>query len=405
MSFDFDRIPQRRGTGSTKWEYYPEDVLPMWVADMDFASPEPVLRALHERVDHGFFGYETDPTWLPKDVYERVVATCRPPVYRLAEVVCERMERLYRWRITPEDILFLPSLVAGINLSCRAVGQPGESVLMLTPTYPPFLSAPKNHQLALDTFELTLLQGERTIDYAIDFDAFDAAFHGGTRMFLLSNPHNPVGKDHDAATLARLAESCLRHDVVICSDEIHCELLLGETRHVPLAAIAPEIAARTITLMSPSKTFNLPGLGCGLAIVTDPELRARLRRAAEGIVPHPGTLGYAGALAAFSEGGEWLAALRRYLTANRDLYVSYIVERLPQLRTTVPDSTYLGWIDCREAGIAGNPQRFFLEQAKVALSDGATFGPGGAGFVRLNFGCPRALLLEGLERMRVALER
>jgi cystathionine beta-lyase len=405
MSHDFDHIPQRRGTGSTKWELYPEDVLPMWVADMDFASPEPVMRALHERVSHGYFGYETDPVWLPKEVYERVVATCRPPVYRLAEAVCERMEHLYQWRITPEDIVFLPSLVAGINVTCRAIGQPGDSVLTLTPTYPPFLTAPRNHQLVLDTLELPLLRRERTIDYAIDFDAFDAAIHERTRLFLLSNPHNPIGRDYDAATLARLAEICLARDVVICSDEIHCDLLLNETPHVPLASIAPEIAARTITLMSPSKTFNLPGLGCGLAIVTDPELRARLKKASEGIVPHPSTLGYTGALAAFTQGGEWVAALRRYLAANRDLYVSYVVEHMPGLRTTVPDSTYLGWIDCREAGIEGSPYRFFLEQAKVAFSDGASFGPGGEGFVRLNFGCPRALLLEGLERMRMALER
>ncbi|MEN9936559.1 MAG: hypothetical protein RLZZ387_3138 [Chloroflexota bacterium] len=382
--FNFDQIIERRGTGSAKWEYFPEDVLPMWVADMDFPSPEPVVRALQERVAHGFFGYESHPA-------------------RLAEVICERMARLYQWSVTPDQIVFLPSLVTGINVVCRAAGSPGDSILTLTPVYPPFLSAPGNFQLTCDTVELRLVQHDRTIGYEVDFDAFEAAFHERTRMFLLCNPHNPTGVAYDRATLERFAEVCARHDVIICSDEIHCDLLLGGA-HTPIAALSPEIADRTITLMAPSKTFNLPGLKCGFAIVTNPELRKRVLAAENGIVPHINIMGPLATLAAYTEGGPWLEALLPYLAANRDLYVSYLVEHMPQLRTTVPEATYLGWIDCRGAGITGDPYAFFLKEGKVALSRGADFGRGGEGFVRFNFATPRALLLEGLERMRGALE-
>lgn len=385
MPFDFDTIVPRRGIGSAKWELYPEDVLPMWVADMDFRSPEPVIRALHERVEQGTFGYAVPPA-------------------QLAEVICARLARLYNWTVTPEEIVYLPSLVAAINVLCRAIGEPGDHVLTLTPAYPPFLSAPANHGRVCDTLELSCTRHDRILSYHLDLDAFAGALHERTRLFLLSNPHNPVGLAYDAATLRAMAEACLRNGTLICSDEIHCDLLLGETRHIPLATLGPEIAAQTITLLSPSKSFNLPGLGCGIAVVPSAELRARLARASAGIVPYVNAMGFAAALAAFSQGDPWLAALRTYLTANRDYYVQYLVELMPRLRTTAPEATYLGWIDCREAAIDGSPYRFFLEQAKVALSDGAAFGAGGAGFVRLNFGCPRTLLSEGLERMRAALE-
>ncbi len=385
MNYDFDTIIPRRGTGSAKWEYYPEDVLPMWVADMDFRSPEPVIRALRERADQGTFGY-----------------TMPPP--RLAPLICERLERLYGWRVTPEQIVYVPSLVVAINLLCRAVGAPGDHVLTLTPAYPPFLSAPGFHDRVCDTLELTREVQGTTLSYRLDLEAFASALQPRTRLFLLSNPHNPVGLMYDPATLRGMAEACLRNDTLICSDEIHCDLVLETKRHTPIATLDPEIAARTITLLSPSKSFNLPGLGCGFMVVPGAELRARLARASAGIVPYVNAMGYAAALAAFEAGEPWLEALRAYLSANRDFYLGYLREHMPRLRTTAPEATYLAWIDCREAGIADNPYRFFLERARVALSDGTAFGPGGEGCVRLNFGCPRALLAEGLERMRAALE-
>ncbi|MEI6775612.1 MAG: PatB family C-S lyase [Chloroflexales bacterium] len=385
MSFDFDQIIPRRGTGSIKWEHYPEDVLPMWVADMDFVSPEPVVRALRERAEHGIFGYPSPPA-------------------DLVPLICQRMADLYNWQVMPEQVLFVPGLVSAINVLCRAIGQPGDHVVTLTPAYMPFFSAPTNQGRICDTFDMTRVdQGDGTISYRLDLEGFAASLHPQTRLILLSQPHNPIGIEYDRETLARLSEICIERGIVICSDEIHCDLVLGDTCHTPTASISPEIAANTVTLLAPSKTFNLPGLGCGIAIVQNEKLRRKIHKAEVGIVPHVNAFGYIGAYAAYREGGPWLDALRAYLTENRDFLVNYLAEHMPQLRTTVPNATYLAWIDCREAGIVGNPAAFFLEKAKLALSDGHAFGENGTGFVRLNFGCPRPTLLDGLTRMRDAL--
>ncbi|MBX0329062.1 PatB family C-S lyase [Oscillochloris sp. ZM17-4] len=386
MSFDFDQITPRRGTGSAKWELHPDGVLPMWVADMDFASPEPVIRALRERAEHGLFGYAMPPA-------------------DLVPLICRRMADLYGWQVTPEQVMFLPGLVSAINVLCRATGEPGDHVVTMTPAYMPFLSAPANQGRVCDTFDMTYeRRDDGTISYSLDVDAFAASLHPQTRLILLSQPHNPVGIEYDRETLARLAEVCTERGIVICSDEIHCDLMLGGTRHTPTATLSPEIAANTVTLLAPSKTFNLPGLGCGIAIVQNEELRKKIAQTEAGIVPHVNAFGYIGAYAAYSEGGPWLEAVLAYLTENRDTLVRYIAEHMPQLHTTVPNATYLAWIDCREAGIEGAPGTFFLDQAKVALSDGAAFGENGNGFVRLNFACPRPMLLDGLGRMRAALE-
>lgn len=381
-TFNFDQVMDRRGSGCLKWDVYGPGVLPLWVADMDFPSPEPVIRALHQRVDCGFFGYEM-------------------PSPELAAVICERLKQRYQWAVTPEQIVFLPSLVTGINVACRAFGQPGEGVLVQTPVYPPFLTAPGSHGLTLQTAQLTLVGDGRTIHYEIDYAAFEAAITPQTRLFLLCHPHNPTGCDYSVEQLSRLAEICLRHQVIVCSDEIHCDLLLGDTRHTPLGALSPEIAARSMTLMAPSKTFNVPGLSCSFAVIASPDLRQRVNQACMGIVPHVNALGLAAALAAYREGDEWLAALCQYLTANRDALVSYVTERLPDVRITVPQATYLAWLDCRKCR-GDSPYKFFLERAKVALNDGSTFGAGGQGFVRLNFGCPRSTLMEALDAMEAA---
>ncbi|GAB4430555.1 MAG: PatB family C-S lyase [Anaerolineae bacterium] len=384
MHYNFDQYIERRGGESYKWNDYGDEVLPLWVADMDFAVPEPVIRALHERVAHGIFGYGR-------------------PSPKLLDVICDRMQQLYHWTVSPEQIVFLPGLVTGLNVVSRAIGSPGTGVLVQTPVYPPFLKAPLNHGRILDGTELVARREGRRLVYELDYDAFEAAITPRTRLFLLCNPHNPVGYCYTAAELTRMAEICLRHNLVICSDEIHCDLLLGSAQHVPLASLAPEIAERTITLMAPSKTFNLAGLKCSFAIVSNPDLRRRLNMVSAGMALAVNVMGFTAALAAYRDGGEWLDQLRRYLTANRDFVVNYVQEYLPGLTTTVPEATYLAWFDCREAGIEGNPFQFFLKQARVALNDGAHFGPGGEGFVRLNFGCPRSILTQALERMRTAL--
>ncbi len=381
MIDDFDQLIERRHTNSLKWSRYGEDVLPLWVADMDFASPQPIIRALHERVAHGVFGYSLPPT-------------------ELREVIVERLQRLYGWQVAPDALLFLPGVIAGFNLVCHALATPGDGVLFQTPAYPPILRAPANAGLASHEAELT-----RRADgwYEIDFDLFEQAITDQTRIFILCNPHNPVGRVFRQDELERMAEICLRRNMVICADEIHCDLVFSGHRHLPIASLSPEIAERTITLMAPSKTFNIAGLQCAVAIAQNETLRRRIAETHRDLVHPPNVLGYVAALAGYRDGGPWLEALLRYLEANRDYLVDYVNSRLPGIAAYKPEGTYLAWLDCRQAEIAGNPHEFFLEKARVALNDGATFGKGGEGFVRLNFGCPRSTLREALERMRTAL--
>jgi len=404
MNYDFDQVIERRGSNAIKWDFYPADVLPLWVADMDFSAPEPILAALQAKVAHGIFGYEIPPK-------------------KLLELVARRMERLYDWQVTPEMVIAIPGIVTGFNVAAGVACAPGEGILMQPPVYFPFLEVHENLGLVRQLAPLTQVDEEHTLHYEVDFDAFEAALNSGgarTRLFLLCQPHNPTGQIYSRDQLSRVAEICLRNnDVVICSDEIHSELLLGrpstslrtaqdKAQHIPLATLSPEIAARTITLVAPSKTFNVPGLFCGCAIIPNDELRQRFKKEVERLTLHVSSLGMVAAQAAFSgECDDWLTELCRYLTANRDFLVAFVKNNLPGIRTTVPDATYLAWLDCNElvksGKISGSPYKFFLHKAKVALNDGATFGPGGEGFVRLNFGCPRATLVEALERMKAAL--
>ena len=389
MPYNFDELIDRRGRpGSHKWNFYPEDVIPMWIADMDFRAPNVVLNALREKVEHGILGYEQASD-------------------ELIQVVCERMQRLYNWRVTPQQIIVVPGLVTGINAVARALCQPGDGVLMHTPVYSPFLEVPKNQNLVKQTTPFICISDGRTLHYEIDFDAFEAAISDYTRLYLLCHPHNPIGKTFSRAELTRLGEICLRHNAIICSDEIHAELLLDDNPHTPLAAVSPEIAARTVTLIAASKTFNTAGLFCSFIIVPDADIRQKIIAATEGTVPWVNAMGLAAALAAFRDDpdtNEWHTSLLQYLKANRDTLVDYVTTRLPDIKTTVPQATYLAWLDCRDAKL-GDPFEFFMQKAKVALSDGIAFGPGGEGFVRLNFGCPRSRLLEALDRMKAALSQ
>jgi cystathionine beta-lyase len=380
MPGNLDQYIDRQSTDSVKWSAYDRDVLPLWVADMDFPAPEPVIRALRERVDHGIFGYARAPEGL-------------------REVFQERLARLYGWQVEQEMILFTPGVVSAFHVACRAVGQPGDGVLVEPPVYPPMLSAPAASERTCQLVSLVEHDGL----YTRDLEAFEEAITPRTALLLLCSPHNPVGRVFRRDELEAVAEVCLRHNVVICSDEIHCDLVFPGHPHVPMASLAPEVAARTITLFAPSKTFNVPGMGCSVAVIPDPELRAAFKKAAAGIVPHVNVLGYVAALAAYRDGQAWLEEVLAYLEGNCDDLLDYLAAHMPALHCRRPEGTYLAWIDCREAGLPGIPQTFFLEKARVALSDGALFGPGGEGFVRLNFACPRTILTEALERMRRAL--
>lgn len=374
---DFDQIIDRGETSSLKWERYRgRDILPLWVADMDFRSPPAVVDALRQRVAHGIFGY----TLAPKELYEAIIG---------------HLAGDFGWRIEAEWIVWLPGVVTGLNASGRAVGEAGDDVLTLTPVYPPFLTAPGlsgRNTLAVPLAD----DGER---WTLDMDRIENAITPRTRLFLLCNPHNPVGRVFDERELGQLADLCERRGIIICSDEIHYGLVLDRgRRHIPTASLSPETASRTITLLAPSKTFNIPGLGCSFAVIPSPELRQRFARVIDGIVPHVNALGYTAALAAYRDSRQWHHELLDYLRANRDL-VEESVGRMPGISMRHVEATYLAWIDCTKLE-RENPAAFF-EEAGVGLSDGKSFG--GRGFMRLNFGCPRALLQESLHRMENAL--
>ena len=382
MGHDFDRIVDRRNTDSNKWRKFPPDVLPLWVADMDFPSPPAVVAALKARVEQGFFGYPAEHTDLP-------------------EIVAERLVKRYGWLVSPEAVMPLPGVIAGFNLACRALTTPGDGLLIQTPVYPPILRAAGNHGLTRDAHALTRRPDGR---YTVDLDTFAATIRERTRAFLLCSPHNPVGRVFNRTELEGMATACLRRNVWIIADEIHCELLLDGRAHVPIASLAPEVEERTVTFMAPSKTFNLPGLKCAVAIVPSAALRERLTAAIADLVPKINVLGHTAAVAAYRDGDAWLESLLRYLEHNRDFLAREIAARLPGVTLAPPEATYLAWLDCRAARIPdSDPHTYFLERARVALNDGKTFGPGGEGFVRLNFACPRPLLADGLERMARAL--
>src|SRR5438552_4344291 len=381
MTYDFDRLVDRRRTDSSKWQKYGPDVLPLWIADMDFQSPEPVIRALRGRVEHGVFGY---------------LAFEQPEFH---ELFADRLLKRYNWRVSPDAVVLIPGVIPGFNVAGRVLAAPGDGLILQTPVYPPILRAASSIGL---TREEAPLARRPDGSYAPDLDAFAAAIRERTRFFLLCNPHNPVGRVFSRDELTRLAEVCLRRGLAIVADEIHCELTLDGQRHTPIASLAPEISERTITLMAPSKTFNLAGLKCSVAVIPNAALREKFIAARADLVQTVNVLGFTAAFAAYRDGQPWLEELLRYLEANRDFAVEYVRTRLPGVRVATPEATYLAWLDCRNArAAAADPFTFFLEKARVALNDGALFGAGG--FARRNFACRRSLLTESLDRMSLAL--
>lgn len=378
MPFDFESIRHRHGTDSQKWQKYRDrDVLAMWVADMDFHCAPTIVEALKVRADDGVFGY------------------CRP-VDSTIEAVLAYLEKNLGWKVDAEWLVWLPGLVPGINLSCRGVGERGDAVLVPTPVYPPFLVAPRMAER--DLISVPLIRNHD--GWEIDWDAMERAVTPRTRLVLLCSPHNPVGRVWRKAELEQLAAFCARHNLVICSDEIHCDLILDEVPHVATATLGPEIAARTITLLAPSKTYNIAGLACSYAVIPDPALRRSFRRAGIGVLGEVNNFGYAACEAAYRTAEPWRQELLVRLRANRDLLEQTVnSDALPGVAMTHIEATYLAWLNV-EALKLNDPVGFF-ESGGVGLSGGAAFGD--ARYVRLNFGCPEALLREGLTRMQRAI--
>jgi len=382
MSFEFETCPERSRTDSQKWQKYAgKDILPMWVADMDFKSSPAIIAALQERVAHGVFGYAR-------------------PVKSTVDAVVAAMEQRYGWRIEPAWLVWLPGLVVGLNITAQAFAQPGEEILTLTPVYPPFMTAPKNSARVSVQVPFHLNATEHR--WEIDWTALEHAVTPRTKLFYLCNPHNPLARVWRREELVRLGEFCVRHNLLLCSDEIHCDLILDALPHIPSALLGEEIARRTITLMAPSKTYNVPGLGTSFAIIPDAALRAQFIRAATGVMAEVTNLGFTACEAAYRDSEPWRQGLLHTLRSNRDLLLDFVARELPGITIEAPvEATYLVWLNVSALNLADPIAHF--EQHGVGLSDGAFFASPRGRHVRINIGCPRPTLVEALTRMQRAL--
>ncbi len=379
----FDERLERRGTYSSKWEKYAgTDIIPLWVADMDFRAAPAIRSALAAEIEHGVFGYSVRHEMLP-------------------QVVVDYLQLEYGWSVAPSSITWLGGLVPGLNLACRALCAADEAVITATPIYPPFMSAALNASRAL--LKVPLLDNDGLWEW--DFKQLEHKISISTikpRLLLLCNPHNPVGRMWRRHELERLLDIVLRYDLLVCSDEIHCDLILSEpAKHIPFASLSAEASSRTITLMSPSKTYNLAGLNCAFIVAENPVLQQKLVEFSRGLMPSPNLLGLRACEVALTECRQWRLELLEYLRGNLNLLKTALAASGMQL--TIPEATYLAWIDGRDFMAKhkiSNLAEFFAD-AGVGLSDGADFGA--PGFVRLNFGTQRELLREALGRMLMAM--
>ena len=378
MTYNFDEIIDRKNTDSFKWDFFqdPEGTIPMPVADMDFRSPEPILQALREVTEHGVFGYSIVPE-------------------ELKNVLQERLERLYGWKTEKEWQVWIPGLVPAITATCRAIGEIGDGVLTSIPVYHPFHLAPGYVGKKLQTFPMM----EQNNRWTFDFEALENAITADTKLFMLCNPYNPSGTVFTREELEKLASICQKHNLIICADEIHCDLILDENKkHIPIASLSQESENQTITLLAPSKTFNIAGLGCSVAIIPNSVLRKKFEDAKNGFFPPLPRHSMAAALAAYKDCEDWRINLIKYLKSNHD-YLYQELNGYKGLKMIPLEATYLAWIDAKATGI-DNIQEQILKSG-VRVMDGKTFM--GDGFFRLNFACPKSVLVTAVERIKRVL--
>ncbi len=388
MHIDFDTIVDRQNTNSVKWDLAEnltgvDDVLPLWVADMDFPAPAPVLDALQRRVAHGIFGYSV----IPDTCYDAIIQWVR---------------KRHQWVIEKDWIVFSSGVVPAIHWIVMAWTQPGDRVIVQPPVYYPFFRAARVNNCDVVENPLVLQNGR----YAMDFDHLEQVIDERTKVFVLCSPHNPVGRLWTREELGRLGELCVQHDILLCSDEIHWDLALAGHRHISMASVSDAIAQQTITLTAPNKTFNLAGISIAMAIIPNPRLRAKFVGMQQelGIHVSGNVFGAVAAEAAYTYGEEWLGRLLKYIQENLEFLDQYLEQRLPQIRLVQPEGTYLAWLDFRALGLGDAEfKNFLLHEAKIWLNDGPSFGTGGSGFQRLNLACPRAILQEALERLERAV--
>lgn len=384
----FDRIIDRTGSESMKWVYPRrvlgvEDALPMWVADMDFEAPPAVVEALKRRVEHGVFGYPLAP----------------PSFF---EAAAGWMERRHGWTVEKDWLVMTPGIVPALNFIVRAFSRPGDPVIVQPPVYHPFYYAIENNGRRVVRNPLRF-DGRR---YTMDLDDLRAKIDAPGRLLILCSPHNPTGRVWTREELEALGRIAVERDLLVVSDEIHHDLVYGGRRHHVFAALSPELARRTVTCVAPSKTFNIAGLATAAVVAADPDLRKRFEDESERSGFDLGNaLGIVAFEAAYAHGDGWLDELLPYLEGNIEVLESFLAERLPAVKLVRPEGTYLALLDCRGLGIGPDAlSDFFLERARVYFSDGRIFGEEAAGFVRVNFGCPRSVLREALERIERAVK-
>jgi cysteine-S-conjugate beta-lyase len=395
VKYDFDILCDRKNTNCAKWDavktlFGSADVIPMWVADMDFPVAEPIRAALQKRVEHPFYGYSQ-------------------PGPDVTGAVVERLQRKFGWRVQPEWIVFTPGVIPALNVAVRMLTRPGDSIVLQPPVYYPFFSTVTGSGCQIAANKLKLLDGRYEMDYA-DLARQLAPRQGPHRTpsrvkaVILCNPHNPIGRLWERSELERLGEIVIRHGGIVIADEIHCELLYKGYRHTPFAMISEEFAQNSIVCLAPSKTFNLAGLEASSIIIPNQKLREEFNTVRTGLVPGPNVFGYTALAAAYRYGDEWLDQVLDYLQGNLDFMVDYFEKKIPRIKIIRPQGTYLIWLDCRALGLDDRGlSKFMCEKARIGLDDGFLFGEGGSGFERMNIACPRSLLAEALTRMETAV--
>ena len=387
MMWNFDEPAKREGTNCIKYDlrektFGDKDVIPMWVADMDFNTPDFVVKSLQDRLNHEIYGY-----------------SFRPPEYYLSIIdwlVCR-----HNWKVEKEWISFCPGIVPALNFCTLAFTQPGDNIIVQPPVYFPFFSAAESHDRKLIYNRLTESDGK----WVMDYDSLIAGIDGKTKMIIISNPHNPIGRVWTRDELNKLADICLKNNILILSDEIHCDLVLPGFNHTPFAKLSEKIAENTITCIAPSKTFNLAGLSTSSVIISNPVLRKSFNRIVENLHIGSGNIfGTTASIAAYSHGHKWLDALLDYIDHNIEFVEDYCRKMIPEIIPVQPEATYMIWLDCRKFGMTGKElQNFFVKKAGVGMNEGSTFGPGGEGFMRMNLATTRQTVIKAMEQIENAV--
>lgn len=387
MRWNFDEVVGREGTGCIKYDlrettFGKKDIIPMWVADMDFKTPDFIIKRLQERLNHNLYGY-----------------FYRTPEYY--QSIADWLLKQHNWKVGNDSICFSPGIVPALNFCTLAFTKPGDKIVVQPPVYFPFFSAVEAHGRKLVYNQLKEADGE----WQMDFDSLAASIDSNTRMIFISNPHNPVGRSWRSWELKKVAEICLEKDVLIISDEIHCDLTLPGYVHTPMARLSPEISERTITCIAPSKTFNLAGLSTSSIVVTNPELRKTLNKVMDNLhIGNGNIFGTEASVAAYSEGKEWLDSLLVYIDQNIEYVREYCKSSIPEIIPVQPEATYMIWLDCRKTGMTGKElQDFFINKAGVGMNEGSTFGPGGEGFMRMNLGTTHQVVKKAMEQIELAI--